>query len=251
VIYVSFLSEGRILDVLNYKDYYASIESYFYQNAKDITIPVGLPTEIVDGIVDSDTIHDDVKGYVSAALKGEEYQFQTTGLRQNLTENIYTYFESENIEMTELQEETVPEYTQMIADEYEADMKVPLVSYMPKIKNLYRKVLAGILAATFLLGAAIVFVLLRMYHWKHKGLRYVAYSTTATALIVAVPGIVAQATGVYKRVGINAEHLYNAFVSYVQNGINMLFYTAIGWLVVTCALLFFISFLKKNGKRRL
>lgn len=249
-IYMGFFMSGRILNGLNYKDYYASVEAFFYQNARDITIPIGLPPEIVDGIVDSQTIHDDVKGYVLAALKGEEYEFHTDMLEVNLTNHIYAYFEEENLTMTQLQEDTVPEYVGIIADKYVEDLKVPLITYISKAKRIYTKILLGILTGGLILGSAIVVVLFRMYRWRHRGLRYVVYSTIATAVMVAAPAIAARTTGFYKRIGINAEHLYNALVAYVENGINILFYMAAGWLVVTCVLLFLISFLKKKGKRK-
>lgn len=249
-VYTGFLMKGRILDGLNYKDYYANVEAFFYQNVRDMTIPSGLPPEIVDNIVDSQTIHDDVKGYVLASLEGKSYEYHTDMLKENLTNNIYTYFQKENLQMTQLQEETIPQYVQAISDKYEEDLKVPLVTYVPKVKQIYTKILLGTMAGVLILGGGIVVVLFRMYRWKHRGLRYITYSTIATAIMVAVPAFAARATGFYKRIGINAKHLYNVFVAYVENGINMLFYMAIGWLIITCILLFWISFLKKDGKRR-
>lgn len=249
-IYIGFFMNGRILNGLNYKDYYASVEDYFYQRVRDMTIPSGLPPEIVDGIVDSQTIHDDVRGYVLAALEGEDYTFHTDMLEVNLTDRIYAYFEEENLEMTSLQEETIPEYVGTISDEYVKDLKVPLIPYIAKVKQLYRKVLVAVLGGTLVLGAAIVIVLFRMYRWRHRGLRYIAYSTIATAVMTMVPAVMARTTGFYKRIGINAEHLYNAFVAYIENGINILFYVAAGWLVVTGVVLLLISFLKRKGKRK-
>ncbi len=249
-VYAGFFMDGRILDGLNYKDYYASTEEYFYQNARDMTIPSGLPPEIVNDIVDSQTIHDDIRGYVTASLKGEDYEFHTDTLKEKLTNNIYEYFRKEQLPMTQLQEETLPKYVQTIADKYEEDLKVPLVTYVPGIKQVYVKVLFGIVTGVVILGGGIVFVLLRMYRWKHRGLRYMAYSTIATAVMVAAPAFAARITGFYKRIGIDAKHLYNMFVAYVENGVNMLFYMAFGWLFITCVLLCLISWLKRKGKRR-
>lgn len=249
-VYVGFFADGRILDGLNYKDYYASVEEFFYQNARDMTIPSGLPPEIVDDIVDSQIIHDDVKGYVLAALKEEEYKFHTDVLKENLTKKIYQYFQEENMQITQLQEETIPQYVETVSDKYVEDLKVPLVTHIPRIKRLYKKVLFGVMTGGLLFAAAIVFVLFRMYQWKHRGLRYIVYGTIATSVMVAAPAFAARTSGFYKRIGINAEHLYNALTAYVEHGINMLFYMAAGWIVITCLLLLLVSFLKKKGRRR-
>lgn len=249
-VYVGLFSNERILDGLNYKDYYANVEEFFYQNARDMTIPSGLPPEIVNDIVDAQTIYDDVKGYVLASLKGEEYTFHTDELKENLTKKIYQYFQEENIQITQLQEETIPQYVETVADKYIEDLKVPLVPHIPKIKQIYKKALPGIITVDLLLCTGIVVALFRIHRWRHRGLRYVVYSTTATAIMIALPAFAARKSGFYKRIGINVEHLYNALVAYIENGINMLFYMAAGWLVVTCILLLLISFLKKKGKRR-
>lgn len=249
-IYTGFFMKGKILDGLNYKDYYAGVEEYFYQDVKDMSIPSGLPEEVLDGIVDSQTIHEDVKGYVLAVLDGKEYVFRTEGMQKKLSDNIYAYFQDENVQMSELQEKTIPQYVQTVADRYEEDLKVPLLTYIYKARCLCSRLFVAVGAGILLIGGAIVFSLIRLYRWKHRGLRYVIYSTIATSVMVATPAFAARISGFYKRIGISAKHLYNAFVAYVENGINMLFYMAVGWIIITCILLFFVSYLKKNGKRR-
>ena len=76
-LYIGFLNENRIIDGLNYKDYYSGVEENFYQNSKDITTPMGLPENVVDGIVDSETIYENIKDYVVAAVNGQTYVFAT------------------------------------------------------------------------------------------------------------------------------------------------------------------------------
>lgn len=248
VIYLGFLTENKILDSLNSKDYYSDVEAFFYEDAKDYTLPSGLPVEIVDGIVDSDTVHDDVRGYVRASLKGSGYTFATEELKENLTANIYAYFSEQGVEMTQLQSETLPEYAQNIADLYEEDMKVPVVNMIPGIRAVFLKVIAVILAVEAVLGAAIVITLLKMQRWKHRSMRYMVYSTLATAGMTVIPAIFALSSGFYKKINISSRHMYYALTGYVENGFMLFLYGAAFWLVVSAGLLAGISFMKNRKK---
>ena len=50
-LYIGFLSENRIIDGLNYKDYYSGVEESFYENSKDLSLPIGLPDSVLQGII--------------------------------------------------------------------------------------------------------------------------------------------------------------------------------------------------------
>lgn len=247
-VYIGFLNENRIFDAMNDKDYYTSVEEVFYQNAKDLTIPIGLPEEVVEGIVDSDTIYNDVKGYVVAAVNGQQFEFSTDVLKANLENNVRNYFSSQGLSLSEEQEAALPEYTQMIADEYEATMKFPLVQYFAKAKQLFQKIMGIVLAVCVVLAVIVIIVLLKMQKRKYMGIRYLVYSTSATLLMVAVPEIVAFASGFYKRINVTTEYLYYAVTKYISNGLWVFVYISIVWIVVTIALLLLIRSLKRNSE---
>ena len=140
-LYIGFLNENRIIDGLNYKDYYSGVEENFYQNSKDITTPMGLPENVVDGIVDSETIYENIKDYVVAAVNGQTYVFATEDLKTKLEQNVRNYFTSQGWEITSEQEATIPQYTQMIADEYVSCVKVPFVEHFAAVKRIFQKIL--------------------------------------------------------------------------------------------------------------
>lgn len=247
-IYVGFLSESRIVDALNYKDYYASVEATFYENAKDLTMPIGLPGSTVEGIVSSDTIYNDVKGYVVNSIQGKEYEFSTDELKSNLEKNVRAYFESQGLTMTSEQEATIPEYTQMIADDYQETLKFPFVQYFAKAKELMKKITIAVSVVCVVLSVVIIWLLLGMQRWKHRSVRYIIYSAIAAAVMTGVPGIVSFATGFYKRINISTEYLYHAVTKYISNGIWVFIYFAIAWIAVAACLLVLIKFLKNNSK---
>ena len=244
---IGFINENRILDGLNYKDYYKSVENQFYQDAKDLTLPIGLPDSVVEGIVESDRIYEDVRGYVLAVVDNKTYEFHTDELEQNLTQNIYKYFQEQQMDLNEEQLATVPEYTKMIAEQYEEDLRVPLVNHFSKLKSTYQKIEVIVILVCLILSAIIVFSLIRMYHWKHRAIRFVIYATIASAIMTAFPAILALATGFYKRISIGTEYWYYALIEYLSNGFWVFIYISLVWVAVSAGLLLFIRYLKNNS----
>lgn len=245
-IYIGFLNENRVIDGLNYKDYYKGVENTFFENAKDISTPIGLPESVLENIVVSEKIHSDVKNYVTSSVNGNTYTISTDELRNNLAENVRRYFAEQGTEMTQEQESTLPEYTQMIADEYVKDVKVPFVNYFAQAKHLVQKIMFIVVPVCLVLTAIICFMLVRMRKWKHRGIRYIVYSTLSASLMVALPGIVVLSNGFYKRINISSDYLYYALVKYITNGLWVFVYLAVVWLAISIGLLFLIRFIKNK-----
>lgn len=241
-----FLNVTSVLDGMSEKDYYKSAETEFYQDAKDFTIPIGLPVEVVDHIVSSETIYNDIQEYVKAAVENKEYVFNTDDLESRLTENVYTYFRNEGLEMTEQQITTVPEYTKLIADIYVENMKVNYVTLLGKVNAASGNFIWAGVAVCLVISAIIIVMLLKMYHWKHRVMRFITYSSISTVLMVALPVVIIAIFEKFMKPSVSPEHLYYALVNYCVNGLKIFLYLAIGWVAVVAALLLAIRYLKNN-----
>jgi len=245
-IYIGFLNENRIIDGLNYKDYYTGVETTFFENSKDISTPIGLPESVLEGIVESEKIHSDVKNYVTSSVNGQTYTISTEELRNKLTENVRKYFADQGMEITPEQEATIPEYTQIIADEYVKTVKVPFVNHFAQAKLTVQRILNILLPVCLILSGVIIFIIVRIRKWKHRGVRYIVYSTLSSAVMVALPGIVVLCDGFYKRINISSDYLYYALVKYITNGLWVFVYLAVVWIVISVGLLFLVRFIRSK-----
>lgn len=244
---LGFLNENSVLAGMAKKDYYKGAQKQFEDDAKDFTLPIGLPVEVIDGIVDSETVYDDIQNYVKASVNGRTYEFDTDELESRLRENVYDYFKSQDLEMNEEQISTLPEYTKLIADIYVEDMMVSYVNLLGKVNVSYGSYFWMGAAICFIISAVIVFMLTKMYHWKHRAMRFVIYATITTVVLVATPAVVVAVLETFMKPNISPEHLYYALVNYCGNGLKIFAYFAAGWAVITAALLFVIKLLKKNS----
>lgn len=249
-IKIGFLSENSVLTGMSKKDYYKGAKENFYQDAKDYTIPVGLPVEVVDDIVDSETVYEDIKGYVTASVKGMEFVFDTEELQNRLTENIYDYFREENLEMNEEQIVTVPKYTQMIADIYVDNMEVEFVELLGKVNKTLGKVVLYAVAGCIAVSAVVCVMLVKMQRWPHRGVRYIVYSSITTVIFVLTPAIVGGIGQSNMKPNIAQENLYYAAMNYFTGALKIFVYLGLGWIAVTAALLVLIKYLKKKSSRR-
>lgn len=244
---IGFLNADSILDGMALADYYKGVEEDFYQDARDFTIPVGLPEHVVDGIIDSETVYRDVTAYVTNAVDDRIYEFDTKTMESRLTENIHSYFQQEGLQMNEEQIQTIPEYVTMIADIYKENVRVDYTSVLGKVNHAMENyVLLGV-AACLVLGIVISFVLVRMYYWKHRGMRFVVYGTITTAVMMITPPILVSILGNYMKPNIAPEYFYHGLINYCANGLQVFVYFAIGWAAISAALLLWIRYLKKNS----
>jgi len=245
-VFGGFMTESGILSALDYDDYYAGAEAAFYQNAADINMPIGLPEDVLDGIVSYDKIKADIRGYVSAGLKKEKYVFDTSDLQAKLAANVYALFQSEGEVMDEVQQATLPEYTQMIADEYVSLMKVPLMTQYGSIRAVFEKALIFTAVACVTFSAIIIIIIFRMYTYKHRAVRFAVYGVLGAGVMTAIPSAAALISGFYRRLNISPEYLYNALTRYINTGLRVPLYAACLLFLLAAALLLVIYFMKRR-----
>ena len=216
---LGFLNEKMIVRSLNVKDYYGVVCDDFYERVEDLSIPLGIPKSALEGIVDTNSMYNDIRASLEASLTGQTYQPDTGKLRTKLKENVENYAKSREIELGEAQQTVLNTYLEQAAEQYVRATKIPFIEYYGRIHSFAEKVITvGILGClVFVLLAG--FVLFRMYIWKHHAMRYLVYSTLASGMMIGlVPAYLLLAQD-YRRLVIEPEYLYQFMVTYVTNGL--------------------------------
>ena len=221
-VYVGGLNPAFILDDLNKSGYYESVQKYFYDTAESLTLPSGLPTEVTEGIAPLEYVYQEVQNYV----------------------NIEAYLEEENLVLTAEQQQNKTDYIKMITDEFVQDAKVPFLHYFVKIKDIGVKVMKIALPALLVLSAACIFLLIRMQRFKHRGVRFITYSTIAATFMSGLPPLIALLNGFYKRINLEPEYFYLFVSTYIERALMCIAIIGAAWCVTTGILLGVIHFLK-------
>lgn len=243
---LGFLNEKMIVRSLNVKDYYGVVCDDFYERVEDLSIPLGIPKSALEGIVDTNSMYNDIRASLEASLTGQTYQPDTGKLRTKLKENVENYAKSREIELGEAQQTVLNTYLEQAADQYVRATKIPFIEYYGRIHGFAEKIITvGILGCIVFVVLA-GFVLFRMYIWKHHAMRYLVYSTLASGMMIGlVPAYLLLAQD-YRRLVIEPEYLYQFMVTYVTNGLMIFEGFAIGFFGIVALLLLRIASLRRR-----
>ena len=243
---LGFLNEKMIVRSLNVKDYYGVVCDDFYERVEDLSIPLGIPKSALEGIVDTNSMYNDIRASLEASLTGQTYQPDTGKLRTKLKENVENYAKSREIELGEAQQTVLNTYLEQAADQYVRATKIPFIEYYGRIHSFAEKVITVGILGCLVFAVLAGIVLFRMYIWKHHAMRYLVYSTLASGMMIGlVPAYLLLAQD-YRRLVIEPEYLYQFMVTYVTNGLLIFEGFAIGFFGIAALLLLRIATLRRR-----
>lgn len=243
---LGFLNEKMIVRSLNVKDYYGVVCDDFYERLEDLSIPLGIPKSALEGIVDTNSMYNDIRASLEASLTGQTYQPDTGKLRTKLKENVENYAKSREIELGEAQQAVLNTYLEQAAEQYVRATKIPFIEYYGRIHGFAEKIITVGILGCIVFAVLAGFVLFRMYIWKHHAMRYLVYSTLASGLMIGlVPAYLLLAQD-YRRLVIEPEYLYQFMVTYVTNGLMIFEGFAIGFFGIAALLLLRIASLRRR-----
>lgn len=243
---LGFLNEKMIVRSLNVKDYYGVVCDDFYERVEDLSIPLGIPKSALEGIVDTNSMYNDIRASLEASLTGQTYQPDTGKLRTKLKENVENYAKSREIELGEAQQTVLNTYLEQAAEQYVRATKIPFIEYYGRIHSFAEKVITVGILGCLVFAVLAGIILFRMYIWKHHAMRYLVYSILASGLMIGlVPAYLLLAQD-YRRLVIEPEYLYQFMVTYVTNGLLIFEGFAIGFFGIAALLLLRIASLRRR-----
>ena len=243
---LGFLNEKMIVRSLNVKDYYGVVCDDFYERVEDLSIPLGIPKSALEGIVDTNSMYNDIRASLEASLTGQTYQPDTGKLRTKLKENVENYAKSREIELGEAQQTVLNTYLEQAAEQYVRATKIPFIEYYGRIHSFAEKIITVGILGCIVFAVLAGFVLFRMYIWKHHAMRYLVYSTLASGMMIGlVPAYLLLAQD-YRRLVIEPEYLYQFMVTYVTNGLLIFEGFAMGFFGIAALLLLRIASLRRR-----
>ena len=243
---LGFLNEKMIVRSLNVKDYYGVVCDDFYERVEDLSIPLGIPESALEGIIDTNSMYNDIRASLEASLTGQTYQPDTGKLRTKLKENVENYAKSREIELGEAQQTVLNTYLEQAAEQYVRATKIPFIEYYGRIHSFAEKVITVGILGCLVFAVLAGIVLFRMYIWKHHAMRYLVYSTLASGLMIGLVPAYLLLVQDYRRLVIEPEYLYQFMVTYVTNGLLIFEGFAIGFFGIAALLLLRIATLRRR-----
>lgn len=244
-IYYGVFNKDIIIDSMNDGTFYNDIIDYTVNKASSLAIPMGLPETVFEDVFTFDETYNEAKAYITTNLAGNDYTPDTSNAVSRLVININKYLESQGYTITDEQENNIVTFAKTVAEEYSNNLTIPYFKYFVNVRNLFGKLAIVGLPILAVFSAFAIFLLFRLHKWAHRAMRYLAYSTIATALMTAILPALLLIGGIYKRISITPEYFYKFIVSYISRSLYTFMYFAALLAAISVILIVIISFRRK------
>lgn len=226
--------------------YYDFVKNDIYNEAETITLPTGLPNEVLNNVFTSFKISQDVSKYIDASLNGKLYTPDTAGISKELRMNIMNYLKKEGMQVSQEQQSNIDSYIASIEKMYMDTVKMPLISVFAKARGFYQKIFPIGLAVCALLIIICITMIIHLHLWIHRALRAITYSTLATGLMTSILPLYILNLGFYKRINLSPEYFYNFFTDYITNIFQAFVYFSVAWIVISVIIMTSIKMIKNS-----
>ena len=224
--------------------------TYVDDQAYHYTIPTGIDPEVVRDVFTIEDLQYDVDQSVLATLRGTEYEVDATQSAEMLTQRVNDFFTDNGVKLSAETDEIVSAYVAEIMDIYRDVIKVPGLDALSSARTRYMKyTLVGSVAST-LIAVVLVTTIIKLHHFVHRGLRYVAYGTGGAALMCFVAPFVVFQSGAYKGLNLTPQYFYHLGKSLVAHVLKLCMACGLVDLAVTVLLVVCISALRGRTRHR-
>lgn len=152
------------------------------------------------------------KKQLMADLRGQDGKYDDSGIREQLEEKISTYRKTE-------QEELV----NVVLGNLELSTKDMVGTTIYQLRIGFYDLIEGGIALYLISFLLVVFVVITMDRYQHRGVRYIAVGITGGSVVVGIISGVMYLAQIYNRFLIEPEGLLLFFREYIKNGLIILF----------------------------
>lgn len=246
VIQWSGFSRGSFYDNMSKNNYYDYVLDDIMLETESITLPIGLPINVLDDVFSSYQIGQDVNAYIDASFDDLIFVPDTSKIEKLLEKNSRKALEDQGIIPNEEQENNLDNYIKAVVEIYKDKTKMPLLSVFDQAKDIYKEVfMIGIISVSVCM-IIILLIIIKIHVWIHRAMRYISYSLISAGLMVGiVPGIILE-SGFYKKVHLSPEYFYNFVTDYVTNILKLFIYYGIAWILIAILVIAILESLKKS-----
>ena len=217
VLRVGVVSQAGFLSVLD-NDYYQYTLDYIEDQARYYTLPTGIDPSVVEGVFTREDVEADVDGILAGKFSGSGYNPKTDGLRERLSNNVYRVFAADGVQIAEgsSADEIVTSYVDEIIDIYNTAVEMPGIDAIVRVRDEFTQWFIVGLVALVAFAAVLMASIVRLHHYKHRALRYMAYSFGGAALMAFVLPCILLISGFYKGLSVSPQYFYHFVVSLIS-----------------------------------
>lgn len=245
VLQSTILNPSYIMDNMNTSNYFVDKRDEIKESLVDLGYASGLDEKFFENVVDEVTIHDNTQAYLNSFYAGEEAKIDTTAFKQKFNSELDSYISKNNLKVAN---DGSREYLiNQAANIYAAALRIPLFAtlsvYLIALKNMMPLIIGGLAVLVAILCVIIIFT----NRWKHRAVRYICYSTSATFLTVGIIPAVLLSTGYMSKINIDSRAFYNLFVQSMNNILVAIAICSVIFFIVSIGLFFLHKSMRRHA----
>lgn len=222
VVRLGVMTWGGFNYILDDK-YYELTVDYVEKQTYNYSLPTGIDPAVLDGVFSVDEVKRDAGGFIAGALDGSGYKADTSATRDRLVKNVKALFDKDGVRIGEggSAEKIIEGYANDIMGMYEEALVIPGLDVIVQIRNFYVRYYPVALACFVAFAAIMVVLIMRLHHFVHRALRFVAYALGGAAVMGFVVPCMLLVSGFYKGLNLQPEFFYHFGVRLVMHVFNL------------------------------
>ena len=229
-----FFNNRAIKQSFQNTSYYNGIQDTVIKQCKYLSIPCDIDKELFSEVFTPQIISEDVKGYISATLSGEKYDFNFTDIEKALKSEVTSNIKSKGFKIDSEMEDKIDGFCSNVLQRYKLALTIPFAGYFFTAKSGLNAVIAVLAIFAFLVIIGTVFIMLAIYRFKvvHKTFRMLAYSFISGGFMLLASALYFHLSGFVQDINIRPIYLYNAIQDYVGFGLSFAYFVSITLVIL-------------------
>ena len=241
-----FLDRDMILAKINESNYYNEVYAELTDNIHTILKSKGLPETLLEDCISNKRVYINGKQYIDNGLQGEDTVVELDNIKEEMNKILVSYYEEKQIPVDDKVRDNIDTVINDVCTEYTRMVRFQFVSFIKDYKSMYRNIAIWLLPLLVVLSAVIIFTLLKIHRYPHRGVRYTAISLASASMLNLCLPLYCLINKVYNRLDILPVYYEQFLQSYMENSLWAYVYVGAFGLLLTAILCGGVRVLKHN-----
>lgn len=243
---IGVFNDRIIIQKVNESNYYNEVHKELNERAGELVTEAGLPVSVLTDVISLERVYVNGKYYIEDTLAGNEPVIKTDRIREDLTNNIDSYLQEQEIARTQELNTGVEEVISETEEVYRQGIQLELMNYITEYKTSYTNLMKIVLPILVILSGVLCFFLIKMNKYKHRGVRQIAYAVIASSSMAILTSAFLLLTRQYTKVEASPDYYYNFLVNYLKWDMKVLLYLGFMGVIISIILITLVGYLKNR-----
>ncbi len=230
--------ENFIIEQIEDVDYAFYVQEYFMEVVESKAILYGVDADYLNEPFTQAKMKEDIFGSTRMLFDRQTPDFFVEELEDDIKAHLIDYAKDHNITLTIEVEAGIDELTQALVKDYTRIMQVPLFKNFVDVKEIFDRVFWIALSGLLVFAGVILWMLMRLYQNKHRGLRMISHTTSAAGLMSLVLLVPLYVSRFYERIQIRPRFFNLLLAEIIESALGVSILIALGWFVVSGILIY-------------